>query len=64
LVEVLVVSEVVVAVPFLWCFLTFFVVVLVVSDDEVFWAFLAAGAAIRKGTATAAKRVEVNSFFM
>ncbi len=47
------------AVPFAFlCFLAFlvFIWLLVVVDDVVvFWPFLAAGAAIRKGTATAVR---------
>jgi hypothetical protein len=49
---------------FLW---TFLVLVVAVSwlAVEVFWALLAAvGAAIRKGTATALRRADVNSFFI
>jgi hypothetical protein len=49
---------------FLWVFL---VVVVAVSwlAVEVFWAFFGAvGAAIRKGTATALRSADVNSFFI
>jgi hypothetical protein len=66
---VLVVLLSVLPVPFFLTFFlcTFFVVEVVevsVEDWLEFWAFLAAGAAIRNGTATAVNRVLVTSFFI
>ena len=55
----------VVPLDFFPCFFDLWVEVIVEDVVElVFWAFLAAGAALRSGTATAANRVEVNNFFM
>jgi hypothetical protein len=54
-------------VPFLLAFFlcTFLVLVEVAEVSvDVFCAFLAAGAAIRNGTATAVRRVLVTNFFM
>lgn len=46
---------------FLW---VFFEVLLMVVSVEVFWTFLAAGAAIRNGTATTVNRLDANNFFI
>jgi hypothetical protein len=62
LVEVVLLS--VLLVPCFLFFLTFLLVVEVVVEVLVFCAFLAAGAAIRKGTATAVNRVDVKNFFI
>jgi hypothetical protein len=61
-----VVVELVVVAPVLPFFdlWVFFEWVSVVDEVAVFWAFLAAGAAIRKGTATAASTDDVKSFFI
>jgi hypothetical protein len=62
LVEVVLLS--VLPVPCFLLFLVFFFVLEVVIEVLVFCALLAAGAAIRKGTATAATRVDITNFFI
>lgn len=50
---------------FLWTFFVLLVVAVSWLAVEVFWAlFAAVGAAIKKGTATALRRADVNSFFI
>jgi hypothetical protein len=53
-----------VALAFFTCFAFLGAVFVVVAGVVVFCAFLAAGAAIRKGTATTVKRVELISLFI
>jgi hypothetical protein len=49
---------------FFACFTFFGAVLVVVAGVAVLWVFLAAGAAIRKGTATTVKSVELISLFI